>query len=115
MTRHAHLTLDLVYKRILAGLGRHEERVAPVASDACTAPAFLHLAGMRGAVPGDGRDVRRRGASASRLLMAGVGADGLARRSGPELENHFGCPRTVFLRSGAVASGVTWHVAAKMA
>ena len=24
-------------------------------------------------------------------------------------------PRTVFLRSGAVPSGVTWHVAAKMA
>ena len=27
MTRDVHLTLDLVYKRILAGLGRHEEKL----------------------------------------------------------------------------------------
>jgi hypothetical protein len=90
-------------------------RVAPIASYARTAPAALHFAGY-GVRPGDGRDVRPRGASASRLRLAGVGADGLAEEIRPELTNPlWPGPRTVILRSGAVASGVTWHVAAEMA
>ncbi len=69
-----------------------------------------------GAVPGDGRDV------STRRFRVPAAADGTSvltgwpRRSGPELTNPLWTgPRTVFLRSGAVASGVTWHVAAKMA
>ena len=67
-------------------------------------------------VPVTARGVRRRDASASRLRPAGVGADGLAGEIGSGVdESTLPGPRTVFLRSGAVASGVTWHVAAKMA
>ena len=70
-----------------------------------------------GAVAGDGRDVRHGGACASRLQLAGLSVlTGLAEEIGSELTNPpWPGPRTVFLRSGAVASGVTWHVVAKMA
>jgi len=47
------------------------------------------------------------GAVLSRLVRA--------QNRGWPTNPHWRSPRTVFLRSGAVASGVTWHVAAKVA
>ena len=79
---------------------------------------LLYLAGMRGAVcPGDGRDVVD-----AALPHPGCGwrasvLTGLAEEIGSGVdEPTLGPgPRTVFLQSGAVPRGVTWHVAAKMA
>src|SRR5512133_3715510 len=80
-----------------AVLGRHEERVALITSDARTA-RLCASCGMQGEVPGDGCDVRQRGPSASRLRLAGVGVDGFGREDrvrsrrihfGPALEPCF--------------------------
>jgi hypothetical protein len=68
VTRDVHLTLALVHKRILA------RPWVDMRTDRFRCMHGSSLAGMRGAVPDDGRDVRRRGASASRVLLAGVGA-----------------------------------------